>query len=351
MAVSSDTINHTNWDILNSSAGITYGIDGENTTATTTITTESKAVSDTCHTIDYDYDIATTVICSMCFIFGIIYTFFGYRFFKAVMFLTGFIFGSVLVYLICLEEKTLSMAAITGISLGAGVLCGLLTMLVQYLGLFLTGFNLGISFGMGVLISMELFYHPQTKWIPISILIGIGVIFALLTLKFQKSFTILGTSIFGGLLMISCLDFFIEKFLLMHYVWERVKGEYSDSLCWYSWIILGCWPFCFLVGSITQWKITGQGYHHQDVLHIKRAKKATIQRSRSKEKRDTQHSRYRHLYQIRRYNGDVISQNYVYSEQPKMSPALRTLTPIPTDPQGDLQLELESANTTLTQLA
>jgi hypothetical protein len=29
----------------------------------------------------------------------------GYRCFKAVMFLTGFIFGSIIVYLICLQEK------------------------------------------------------------------------------------------------------------------------------------------------------------------------------------------------------------------------------------------------------
>jgi len=31
----------------------------------------------------------------------------GYRCFKAVMFLTGFIFGSIIVYLICLQEKLL----------------------------------------------------------------------------------------------------------------------------------------------------------------------------------------------------------------------------------------------------
>lgn len=31
----------------------------------------------------------------------------GYRCFKAIMFLTGFIFGSIIVYLICLQEKLL----------------------------------------------------------------------------------------------------------------------------------------------------------------------------------------------------------------------------------------------------
>ena len=33
--------------------------------------------SNRCSTIDYNYDIVTAVICAMCFIFGILYTFFG----------------------------------------------------------------------------------------------------------------------------------------------------------------------------------------------------------------------------------------------------------------------------------
>lgn len=306
----------------------------------------------TCDMIDADYNIPTSVICAMCFVFGIVYTFFGYRFFKAVMFLTGFLFGSVLVYMICLEAKTLTPLINAGIALGAGFLCGLLTMLVQYVGLFMTGFNFGISIATGILIVIEQFYHPETKWIPIGILVGIGVIFALLTLKFQKSGTIFGTSLFGGLLMISCIDYFIEQFLLMMYVWERIKAEHSPSLCWYSWIILGCWPFCFVVGSITQWKITGQGYSHRQVLQSRRSECVTIKRSRSKEKpKENPHqSRYRHLYQVRRVNGDVISQNYIQSIQSKLSPSLRNMTPVPTEPQADPQTEPESTNTTLTQI-
>lgn len=312
--------------------------------------TESPGLNQ-CSTIDYNYDIVTAVICAMCFIFGILYTFFGYRFFKAVMFLTGFLFGSVLVYLICTEEKILSVAANAGIAVGAGLLCGLITMLVQYVGLFLTGFNFGISIATGILIVLEQYYHPQTKWIPIGILVGTGVVFALFTLKFQKGGTILGTSIFGGLLMISCLDFFIENFLVMHYLWDRVKGEFSPPVCWYSWIILGCWPFCFLVGVIAQWKITGKGFNHKEVVQHRKAQTVNLKRTRSKEKdktkENTHQSRYRHLYQIRRFNGDVISQNYIQSIQSKLSPSLRNMTPVP---QADPQTELESTNTTLTQV-
>ncbi|KAL4222568.1 hypothetical protein ACF0H5_018607 [Mactra antiquata] len=306
-----------------------------------------------CDTIDTNYDIPTSVICAMCFIFGIVYTFFGYRFFKAVMFLTGFLFASVLVYMICLELKTFNPLINAGISVGAGFLFGLLTMLVQYIGLFMTGFNFGISIGTGVLIILELFIENfGIRWIPIGILAGCGLICALLTLKFQKSGTIFGTSMFGGLLMISCMDYFIEHFTLMMFIWDKLKAVHFISLCWFSWIILGCWPFCFLVGTITQWKITGHGYNHREVVNSRATESLIVKRPRSKDppKENPHQSRYRHLYQVRRVNGDVISQNYIQSIQSKLSPSLRRMTPVPTEPLPEQHTEPESTNTTLTQI-
>lgn len=300
-----------------------------------------------CDKINYDYEIIPAVVCSMCFLFGIVYTFFGYRFFKAVMFLTGFIFGTVLVYIICIEEDILPPEANAGIAIAAGIICGLITMLVQYVGLFLTGFHLGIGLSSGVLVTVDQFYNITNKWIPIGVLIGVGILFALLILKFQKAGTILGTSIFGAALMVTCLDFFIEKFLIINYVWESIKVTDSMPPCWYSWVVLGCWPFCFIVGTLTQWRITGQGFDHHELLHNKRVRKVNLQRIRAKQRRDQQHSRYRHLYQVRRFNGDVISQNYIQSIQHKLSPAMRSLTTIHCEPITDL----ESANTTLTQVS
>ena len=76
------------------------------------------------------------------------------------MFLYGFIFGSIVVYLICAEEEvlpgwdinqlnqTLSKTFLTEwsnalIAMSAGLLFGLITMLVQYVGLFMLGFHTG----------------------------------------------------------------------------------------------------------------------------------------------------------------------------------------------------------------
>lgn len=299
-----------------------------------------------CDYIDTNYSIVAAILSVMCFMFGVLYTFFGYRFFKAVMFLTGFIFASILVYTICWEENALPQEGNIGVAVGAGILVGLVTMLVQYVGIFLTGFHFGVAIAVVALIVVEQFVHPDTKWIPIGVLVGIGIVFALLSLKFQKALTILGTSVLGGALMVTCLDFFIEQSAMMQYVWDRIKGDYSQPVCWYSWIILGCWPFCCIVGALVQWRITGMGINHREALHSKRG--INLQRLRLRQKREAQHTRYRHLYQVRRFNGDVISQNYIQNVQHKLSPAMQSLTALNTsDPSAT---ELESAATTLTQV-
>ncbi|XP_064647764.1 transmembrane protein 198-like isoform X2 [Lineus longissimus] len=306
----------------------------------------SNRLKDRCVNITYQYDVVPAVLCGMCFIFGILYTFFGYRFFKAVMFMTGFIFGSVVTYLICLEEKVLPPEGNAGVAIGAGILCGLITMLVQYVGLFLTGFHLGVLLALAGLVVMEQFYHPSTKWIAFGILFGIGVLFALMTLYFQKGCTIIGTSVFGAALMVSCLDYFVELFIMVDYLWDRIRVVRSKQyVCWFSWIIIGCWPFACAIGLFIQWRVTGKGYDHHEVLHArKRNKTVTVAPKPKKKKRSREksterpprqtpllqpqtpqpqppatppinpqepHSRYRQLYRVRRFNGDVISQQYI----------------------------------------
>lgn len=192
----------------------------------------------------------------------------GYRFFKAVMFLSGLLTASLLTYVLLTEHDVLSLAGNIGVAVGAGLVCGIISMLVQYIGLFITGFHFGISFSVAIFIVLEQFYHPMIMWIPIGVTGGLGLVFGLLTLKFQKGLTILGTSVFGGALMLSCLDYFIEHFNGIIYAWERVKGVNSSGVCWYSIVILSCWPFCFLVGCITQSQITGKGFDHKEGMTI-----------------------------------------------------------------------------------
>lgn len=264
-----------------------------------------------CEKISIDYTIIPGVISALCFVFGILYCFFGYRYFKATMFMTGFIFGSLVTYLICLEENLLPLEGKIGVAIGAGILCGLITMLVQYVGLFMTGFHLGLLLAVGGLVITEWFVHPSTKWVPIGAVFGTGLVFALLGLYFQKSLTMLATAMLGAALMSVAVDYFVELFMMLTYIIDRLKADKSDSLCWFSWIILGLWPVTFFVGVLGQCTVTGKGFNHHDVVNNRRQRKDNVHGSREQDGRQVRPSNYRHLYQIRRFNGDVIAQNYV----------------------------------------
>nr|XP_039264736.1 transmembrane protein 198-B-like [Styela clava] len=228
-------------------------------------------------TLNLDYDTGLAALCVTLGLFGLLYTFVGYRCFKAVMFLSGLIFGGTVVFVLCQEERilqhTLSFGAIVGISVGIGVLCGFITMLVRYAGLFLQGFFLGLLVAIGAIIALQKFYHPSTPWIPVGILFGTGIIFALLTLKWQKQFILLSTAVMGAALICVCLEYFMEKFLLLRYIWEALMASSSTDVCWYSWVILGIWPILALLGAVIQWKFTGKGYDHTDVIILRGQRK------------------------------------------------------------------------------
>ncbi|XP_013420831.1 transmembrane protein 198 [Lingula anatina] len=344
------------------------------TPALTTVSEDPPLVVNRCDIV-YKYDVAPATICAVCFVFGVLYAFLGYRFFKAIMFMTGFIFGSVLTYVLLDEHSQLPTEANAGIAVGVGVLLGLITMLVQYVGLFATGFTFGLFLATIFLVILELFYHPSTKWISIGVLFILGVVFALLALKFQKSMTVLGTSLFGGALMFICLDYYAELFIMSMHILNvlKVEPEAQDRLCWFSWVIAGVWLLIFVLGVVIQWKLTSKGCDHRDVkIRSKKHRKVNLQKIRSREKEyrseEDPNTRYRHLYQIRRSNGDVISRSIIDHIHPKMSPTTHKLTSDDDHPPyGVTNLELtnkseqdrpfgmtpdiESANTTLTQVA
>ncbi|XP_005094075.1 transmembrane protein 198 [Aplysia californica] len=293
------------------------------------------------------YGIMAGIMAVVCFMFGVLYTFFGYRFFKAIMFLTGFIFGTVLVYMILEEHAVLPPWGTLGVGVGAGVVLGLVTMLIPHTGLFLTGFDLGVAVGGLILVLVEQFVHPSTKWIPISVLVVLGVVFGVVGLRFQRVVTIVSTGVLGGALALAGVDYFVELSRMSRYFWDRVLAHHSASPCWYSWLMLALWPCLTFAGVLVQWRFTGSGIDHRIALRSRTEQGANLQHARAREKRESQQTRYRHLYQARRVKGDVISQNFIQSIQHKLSPAMQSLTALNVEPNE----EESTATTTLTQVS
>jgi len=255
----------------------------------------------------HDYNVVTATICMLYLFFGVFCTFFGYRCFKATMFLTGFVFGSLVVYLICLEEDILPMWANTSIAVSAGVLFGLITLLVQYVGLFMLGFHGGLILGIIILCSIEIFGHsqssPDSPWISVGILLLCGLVMSLCNLYFQRVLTIFNAALYGGAVITTSLDYFVEHSVMLKWVWDRVCVRDSPPICWFSWAIAGAWPLTFILGIILQVWLTKDGiYHEEQFPPIKR------RRNKHETREERKQRKYRYLYQVRTCHGDVISQ-------------------------------------------
>lgn len=304
--------------------------------------------------IERRYEVVPSVVCSMCCLFGIIYCFFGYRCFKAVMFLTGLMFGSIIIFMLCYKERVmdtqLSVEASVGIGLGIGTLCGLVTMLVRSVGLFMVGLLLGLLVALASLVVLEEFYHPRTVWLPLGVLLGSGMLFAVLTLQWQRCFTTLSTAVFGSAVVTVTVDYFVELFALTRYIYERVKVDPPRPVCWFTWVVMGVWPVLALLGVLIQWKVTAEGYSHTEVFISHQQRRVQLMRIRQKEERKEcrkkkkkkpqkqppQQQKYHHPPQtnphppnpppkiqhpeptqrrkpntIRRFDGDVLSPSYI----------------------------------------
>ena len=148
---------------------------------------------DVCYSTPDDYELIPSVICSTLVVLGVVYLMYGYRCFKAVLFLIGFAFGTTIIYLICTVEKLMPMYGNVSVSVLAGLLFGLITVLVVYVGLFMLGFHLGLLSTCAILIVIYLLTPyvesvepPNSVWILFVIFMSMGLTGACATLYFQK---------------------------------------------------------------------------------------------------------------------------------------------------------------------
>lgn len=71
-------------------------------------------------------------------------------------------------------------------ALSAGVLLGLIAMLVQYVGLFMTGIHTGLFISLASLATAEQFSHPPTLLTTAGTMLGSALLFAVLNLQWPK---------------------------------------------------------------------------------------------------------------------------------------------------------------------
>lgn len=261
------------------------------------------------------YEVIPSVACSLCFILGIVYCFFGYRCLKFVMFLSGLVFGSGIGYLLCLREQLLDspLDAETraGISLGIGLLGGLVSILVRCVGLFLTGLHMGLLLSITAMLAAGQFYPVLSPvWVPAGTVFGTGVFFAVLTLCWQKSMTVAATGTLGAAIIVTCLDYCMKTPMLVWRAYIRLQKNQENMLCWYSWLMLGIWIVVAALGNLVQYKYTTKGTSHTEVTG--KQKQLHLMKFRQTNTRQLPAGKYRRRPPLlKRYAGDVLAPSYL----------------------------------------
>jgi hypothetical protein len=195
----------------------------------------------------------------------------GYRWWRLTMFITSFGLGSLLLYVILSTQPTINEPQLIGISCSIAILFGLISALLQYVGLFINGFCFGLIISIITFLICDIInrLHGVTTsfWLIIGLILILGLIFAILTLRFQKLMLILTSSCLAGVCQVLVFDYFLQLSVLLRFVHKRLLFELTPTLCIRHWIIVLVFPIMMLFGMVIQFTCTGKNYDHRDSWH------------------------------------------------------------------------------------
>ncbi|CDW57010.1 DUF4203 domain containing protein [Trichuris trichiura] len=157
--------------------------------------------------------------------------------------------------------------------MAAGLLFGMVTVLVHYVGLFMTGFLTGLLIGVPSMLLWSIFKPIASVWITVVVVFSEGLILAVAGLRWQRLMIILDTSLIGGALVTVSVNYFVERLYLISRMLSTIhwKPETSPNghrpdidLCWYDWLMVMLWPVLFIVSCLVQILLTSVNFTHKE---------------------------------------------------------------------------------------
>ncbi|CAF4956969.1 unnamed protein product, partial [Rotaria sp. Silwood1] len=306
---------------------------------------------------------------------GLFYGLFGYRCWRLTMFLTSFGLSALVFYIILSTQPTINQLQLISISCSIAILFGLINILLQYVGLFINGFCFGLILSIIIFIILDIKNSQNgiitSFWLIIGLILILGIICSILTLRFQKFMIIIISSCLSGVCQILVLDYFLQLSILFHYIHKRLLFEKEQLSCIHHWIIVFILPIIMLFSIVIQYTCTGKNYDHRDSWHKiissgrKHYRTANLKKIRRHYERDTlrqkiipdESNRFRHFYHILRTNGDALSSDFIQNIRQQNSTAVyltknnndnrSTTVTIETTPT---RKDTDSTTTTLTHL-
>ncbi|KAI9272963.1 hypothetical protein BDA99DRAFT_499644 [Phascolomyces articulosus] len=164
------------------------------------------------HTYGYGISVAQGFTGITCILIGLYFMIFGYRYFRPTLGLVGFVFFALMVWVGLVNNEPVYGYPHTEIvyicvSIGLGILGGILFMFFYPLGLYFVGALAGLFFAVYIM-SWQESLVIQIKVARICFIIGVGVLFIIFVILFESYVIIFSTSFTGAYLFILGLDFF-----------------------------------------------------------------------------------------------------------------------------------------------
>mmetsp|Transcript_6245 Transcript_6245/g.8703 ORF Transcript_6245/g.8703 Transcript_6245/m.8703 type:complete len:232 (-) Transcript_6245:48-743(-) len=208
-------------------------------------------------------DIATYALCGLGAVFGLIFCFAGYRLWRPILFVTGFIIAAGVLCLTLFEHTGLKDLEIIAIALIGGIIIGTLTIYLIKLGIFALGASLGlllfasiISVKDGGLVSHDIVYYMALGAFPFTL----GV----LALCAEHYIMIVATSFAGAFSLMATLDHFSKGGLskVVPAIIKNHPDEIEADVKTYA-ELAGIFVL-FLAGLYVQTQHTAKDYHHKE---------------------------------------------------------------------------------------
>ncbi|CAF0969244.1 unnamed protein product [Adineta steineri] len=308
-------------------------------------TNRTMTMNEYCNiSLPVDYDLHWLIAYSTLAFIGLFYALLGYRWWRLTMFVTSFGLGSLFLYIILSTQPTMNESQLIGVSCSIATLFGLIGALLQYVGLFINGFCFGLTLSITTFISLDMKNRANgittSFWLPIGLILLLGLICAIITLRFQKTMIIITSSCLAGVCQILVLDYFLQSSVLLHFIHKRLLFESTPTLCIRHWIIAIILPIVMCFGIVIQFTCTGKDYDHRDSWQKaisagrKRYTTANLKRIRRHYNQDTlrehiipdESNRFRYFYHIRRANGDALPSDFIQNVRQQNSAAVRLTT-------------------------
>lgn len=196
----------------------------------------------------------------------------GYRFIKIVLFLIGFVIGSSLTYFTILAlvsdnlHETWVPYTAAAVSLVVGIICGVLTICIYYIGIFLAGASIGFLMTWFVLAAINIQFFQEHIYVPVIGAVVGAVIIGVLSLWIQKWFFMIGTAILGSFMLCWGLDYYLELGSMVYYLLLFAEHRSRLDPCWYSWAMIPVFVVTAVGAFIVQALLTGRKYDHRKEL-------------------------------------------------------------------------------------